>query len=297
MNALLVIIVTYNALKWIDKCVNSVCQSSVGADLFIVDNGSKDGTAEYIKQSYPFVTLIERKENLGFGKANNIGIEYALKNKYDYVYLLNQDAWVLPDTFRVMIDAHIKQPEYGILSPVQLTASMDRFDKNFDRICKMEKRQCSILEDLYFGKDGISSITCVMAAHWLISRQCLLKVGGFSPAFPHYDEDDNYAERALYKGFKIGIVSKAKAVHDREYRVYNKDFLMYKSYVDSIRLLSSINETPSRPWYVCFRLTLWCSIKYKSLKPLTNFIKLLKQRGTIKRFKLESYKDTAFLTI
>ena len=283
-------------MKWIDKCIGSIYLSTVKADIFVVDNGSDDKTAEYIKSHFPSVILIESQENLGFGKANNLGMKYALENEYDYIYLLNQDAWVMPDTFQIMIEAHIKHPEYGILSPIQLTASMDRFDNNFARICRLEKRKCNLLENLFFHSGCVSDITCVMAAHWLISRQCLTKVGGFSPVFPHYDEDDNYAERVLYKGFKVGIVHEAKAVHDREYREYSNDFLMYKSYVDWIRLLSSVNKgSTTNPWLACLKTALWLSVRFKSMKPLGYYMKLLKQKSSIKRFRLESYKDSAFL--
>ena len=49
----LVIIVTYNAMKWIDRCLGSVQSSLVGTDTFVVDNGSTDGTQEYINEHYP----------------------------------------------------------------------------------------------------------------------------------------------------------------------------------------------------------------------------------------------------
>lgn len=292
---LLVVIVTYNAMRWAERCFDSLRKSTVVPDVFVVDNGSTDGTQEYIKKNYPEVLFQQSKENLGFGKANNLGMQYALDNDYDYVYLLNQDAWVMPDTFQIMIDAHKKNSEYGILSPVQVVATKDKFDKNFGIICRLERRKCNLLDNLYFGTNAISDITCVMAAHWLVSRDCLYRVGGFSPAFPHYDEDDNYAERAVCKGFKIGIVHGTMAVHDRENREYSRDFLIYKSYINSIRTLSSIHSCVKYPWLSCAKVALWNSIKYFSLKPICNFMKLLHQRNYIKKCKNESLNDCAFL--
>lgn len=73
MKELLVIIVTYNAMKWIDTCIRSVLSSSYHADIFIVDNGSKDGTIRHIKEKYTQVIFKQSTTNLGFGKANNIG--------------------------------------------------------------------------------------------------------------------------------------------------------------------------------------------------------------------------------
>ena len=121
-NKILVIIVTYNAMKWAEKCFTSLRNSSVTSDVIVVDNGSTDGSQEFIHEHFPEVELIENKENLGFGRANNIGLRKALEDKYEYAYLLNQDAWVLPNTFEELIAVSEKHPEYGVLSPMQLKA-------------------------------------------------------------------------------------------------------------------------------------------------------------------------------
>ena len=68
-------------MTWIDRCVKSLFASSLENDIYIVDNGSNDGTKDYIKTNYPFVKLFESDENLGFGKANNIGLTYEVCNK------------------------------------------------------------------------------------------------------------------------------------------------------------------------------------------------------------------------
>ena len=105
MRKILVIIVTYNGMKWIDRCLGSVYASGMPADVIVIDNGSSDGTPEYVGKQFPEAVLISTGENHGFGKANNIGFSYALEKGYDYVYLLNQDAWIFPDTFSRLVDA------------------------------------------------------------------------------------------------------------------------------------------------------------------------------------------------
>ena len=67
----------------------------------------------------------------------------------------------------------------------------------------------------------------MMASHWMISRGCLQKVGGFSPAFIMYGEDDNYIDRARWHGYLCGVVPAASAVHDRADRPSNKDQRMF----------------------------------------------------------------------
>ena len=110
MNAILIVIVTYNAMRWIDKCLSSVNCSNVQSDIFVVDNCSTDGTPDYIAQHYPDAILIRSPKNLMFGKGNNVGLRYALENGYDYVYLLNQDAWLMPDTLGKLVETHCAHP-------------------------------------------------------------------------------------------------------------------------------------------------------------------------------------------
>ena len=102
---ILAIVVTYNGMKWVDRCLGSLVMSRTPADVIVIDNGSQDGTQEYIAENYPEVKLVSTGENFGFGKANNIGLKHALEKGYEYVYLLNQDAWVYPDTLGVLMEA------------------------------------------------------------------------------------------------------------------------------------------------------------------------------------------------
>ena len=128
---ILVVVVTFNAMRWVERCFDSLASSKIKLDVFVVDNGSTDGTQQFIRDNYPMITIKQSAENLGFGQANNIGLRYAVDHNYDYVYLLNQDAWVLSDTIENMVGCLERQPEYGILSPIQMSEEADEFDRNF----------------------------------------------------------------------------------------------------------------------------------------------------------------------
>ena len=128
---LFVIVVTYKGKRWYDHCFTSLRNSTIPIQTIVVDNASNDGTVEYIKENYPEIILIESKENLGFGKANNMAMRYALDHECDYVFLLNQDAWLVQSNcIRQLVDLSEKHPEYGILSPMHLSA--DRLKINMD---------------------------------------------------------------------------------------------------------------------------------------------------------------------
>ena len=116
MVSIYTIIVTYNGLKWYDRCFGSLRTSDVPVHTVVIDNASSDGSVAYIREHFPEVTVIEEKENLGFAKANNVGMRYALDHGADYVFLLNQDAWIVqPDTLARMIGISERHPEYPSL--------------------------------------------------------------------------------------------------------------------------------------------------------------------------------------
>ena len=92
-----IIIVTYNAEKYIKDCLGSVFSflpKELDVTVIIIDNNSSDGTIEFIKENYPQIKLMENKENLGFAGGNNLGMKCAIDRGADYIYLLNQDTIV-----------------------------------------------------------------------------------------------------------------------------------------------------------------------------------------------------------
>lgn len=216
-----VIIVTYKGKQWYDRCFTSLRESTVPVQAIVVDNASNDGTAEYIREHYPEILLIENKENLGFGRANNIGMRYALDHECDYVFLLNQDAWVENDTFEKLVTLHLKHSEYGILSPIHLNAEKTGIEKGLiNYLADRRITDKSLFEDLYFGRlKEVYDTRYVNAAAWLLPRKTLETVGGFDPIFSHYGEDDNYLQRVLYHQMKVGICPLCLVVHDTDRRI------------------------------------------------------------------------------
>jgi len=221
INKIFAIIVTYNGKQWYDQCFGSLRTSEIPINVVVIDNASSDDTVDYIKQNYPEVHLIVSDRNLGFGQANNKGMRYALDNGTDYVFLLNQDAWIEPNTIKELVDAHKKQPEYGVLSPIHLNAQKTTIEKGLIVYLSTTRHTPNeLISDFYLGlKKEIYDTNYVNAAAWLLPGKTLETVGGFDPLFYHYGEDDNYLSRVFYHGFKVGIVPKVTICHDTERRV------------------------------------------------------------------------------
>lgn len=221
-----VIIVSYNFEPWIYKCLNSLRSSTLKLNIVVVDNSSQDKTCEIIKNEFPEITLFENKQNLGFGKANNIGIEYAIKNGFDYVFLLNQDAWIEADAMDSLLEAAVKHKEYGILSPIHLNGKGADFDKGFANYLSLNS-----LEDVKNTKTQIINTKFVNAAMWLIPLSVIKETGGFAPLFSHYGEDVNLAQRIRKNGYKIGVITSAIGYHDREFREVSREKYFYSEFV------------------------------------------------------------------
>ena len=237
MSSLLVIIVTYNAMRWANRCFNNLRLSNYPVDVFVVDNGSEDGTQEFITNNFPDVTFYQSNENLGFGRANNLGLKYAIEKGYKFVYLLNQDAWVDENVFDDLIKIKEDYPEFGVLSPMQLTGDGSQLDRNF-RFNVDEKRCPNMLRDIDSHQEkDVYETSFVMAAHWFLAIDDLKKVGLFSPAFSHYGEDGNLVARFKYWGYKIGVCPKLRAYHDRQYREVSPEkrlYLCFTSFLESV---------------------------------------------------------------
>ena len=238
MANVLVMIVTYNALKWIQRCLRSVEKSSLPADVVVIDNGSTDGTLPLIRTDFPGTRIIETGENLGFGAANNIGLRIALEEGYEFVYLLNQDAWLEKDTLEKLIAAH--KADWGVLSPMQMDAR-GRRDKRFDRKCG---KFIDAALGGYHNDKLVVEVPFVMAAHWLLSRRAVETVGGFSPAFKQYGEDDNWLHRLHYHKLMCGVVPAAQAVHDRAGRRPSREKKMQLKCISTVVKVSD----PNRSW-------------------------------------------------
>jgi len=227
-----VILVTYNGAKWINKCLESLFHSTVPLKIIVIDNASGDDTREKVKDGFPGVDLIESSVNLGVCKGNNIGIKKAYDLGATHFFLLNQDAWVEPDTIGKLVARQQRDMGYGVLSPLHLNGEGNALDFNFST-CIIPSKCSGLYSDFCLNKlkDTIYKVDFVNSAAWLLSRQCIEKVGGFNPSFFQYGDDDNYIHRVHYFGFKVGIYPLTKIFHDRENRsesVYDEPFERFK---------------------------------------------------------------------
>lgn len=254
-----VIVVTYKGRQWYDRCFTSLRESTIPVQTIVVDNASNDGSVEYIREHYPEILLIESKENLGFGKGNNLALRYAYEQGCDYVFLLNQDTWLDDaDAINKLVTLSQKHPDFGILSPMHIAPDK----RSLNMMLELGRTVCTerILSDLYCGTvKEIYRTNYVNAAAWLLPRKTLSILGGFDPLIFHYGEDDDYLNRARYHGVKVGVCLEPQIVHDHKTGVYKawSDKLARNADVDDLEVFLDIN-TPfdyhalRRSWFFRF---------------------------------------------
>ena len=211
-----VIIVTYKGRQWYDRCFTSLRQSTMPVQTIVVDNSPGEDDVKYIREHFPEVVALKSEQNLGFGKGNNLAMKYAREQNADYVFLLNQDTWLIDkDMFAKLVSISEKYPEYGILSPLHVKADENTLGMMLEY--QTNNTSSMMLNDLLKGEIAdVYATNFVNAAAWLLPRKTLEVVGGFDPIYQHYEEDDDYLNRVRYHGLKIGVCPSIRLVHDHQ---------------------------------------------------------------------------------
>jgi GT2 family glycosyltransferase len=209
------VIVTYNGMKWIDKCLEHITKQ---CEVVVVDNNSNDQTVDFISKNYPKVWLLRQESNLGFGGANNVGISYAINKGGEAVFLLNQDVYVQQDCIENLIKAYSRNKEFGVISPIHFNGDGNALDYSFQKVTYMSPLISDLITRNFSQK--IYDFKFMNAAAWFIPKEVLSIVGGFDPLFFMYGEDDNYCQRILYHNFKIGVIPDAFIYHDSDNNNY-----------------------------------------------------------------------------
>lgn len=246
------IIVTYNALKWIDKCISSLMNSTLRINIVVVDNCSKDETISYINNHFPEVHIISNPENHGFGGANNQGIVYAYQKGATHFILLNQDAWVHSDTIEKLVKIQSSQ-NLDLVSPIHLNGRGDSMDGEFYRKFICNDAGNEIISNSLLGRnvEYYYSQKTIPAAAWSLTRKTIEDIGGFDPLFFHYGEDSNYIQRLLYHKKKIAVNPNCFINHDRIYHGNVKVFNKQSTLSGLLSIYLDINKRPLSDYICC----------------------------------------------
>jgi GT2 family glycosyltransferase len=211
-----VAIVTFNGANWIRGCLESLRSSIQAVHIVVVDNCSTDITCQLVEQHYPEVELVRSSVNHGFGVGNNIAIARLLHQGCDKIFLLNQDAYVLPDTIELLRKFLDEHEDFGAVSPLHCSPSKHHVDmKTFRGYLGVGSPD--FCDDAVMGRaQSHYQIKGINAAAWLVRSEVFRHVGGFDPLFFMYGEDDDLLERMKDHGIRFGLLPRARIVHLRQ---------------------------------------------------------------------------------
>lgn len=230
-----VVIVNYNVKDLLVSCLASL-QASLkqvsplgeGTEIIVVDNDSTDGSIDYAEPMFPQVRFIRLGENLGFGKANNVGFREALEKGADYILCLNPDTLISEDTMRVMLEYMNTNPDVGLAGCKLLNAdgtfqlSCRRgFPTPWASFCKVFGLQALFPKSPLFAQynqtfrseDETYAVDAVGGAFMFIRNDALRTIEGFDEDFFMYGEDLDLCYRIQQAGWKIMYVHTTSIIH------------------------------------------------------------------------------------
>ncbi len=221
-----VVIVSWNAQAYVRECLESLCipERQAFTEIIVVDNASSDATSRMVKEQFPAVKLIQNEANLGFAKANNLGLSLC---KGRYVCLVNSDVRVLAGCVEKMLEYMERNPSVGLLGPAMVGAdfqvrrscmklptlwnslcyalALDSLFKSFAMFSSFLMRD--------FRHDLTSDVEVLNGWFWMVRRQALDQVGGLDERFFMYGEDVDWCKRFADAGWRIVFFPEAKAIH------------------------------------------------------------------------------------
>lgn len=231
---LTVIIVNWNGAKFLPKCLNSIIDNPPGVayEIVVVDNDSRDGSAEWLKSDECLKLLgpiqysfIESGSNLGFGKANNIAIE---RSTAPFVFLLNPDTLVRPHSIDLLLESLTSEKNAGAVAPklfnqdgslqpsawyfppTPLTIVLENF-----RLYKLlsPRYRANKLLFSHWNHNERRPVPIVWGAAIMFDGTVLRQLKGFDPDFKMYGEDMDLCIRLAKTGKQLIFIPEAEIIH------------------------------------------------------------------------------------
>ncbi len=221
-----IIIISYNTKQLLQNALNTIySQISSQIEIIVVDNDSQDESPQMVKKYFPNVKLIKNKQNLGFSRANNQGIEHS---QGEYILLLNSDTLTQKGALQTIIDFMDSNPQVGIASPKLLNGdgSIQPNGGSLPNIVSLIS-WATFLDDLPLIKhlipqyhqthpeffNSTKPIGWISGAAMVLRRQTLKDIGNLDENIFMYSEDTELCLRAQKANWKIYTIASASVIH------------------------------------------------------------------------------------
>lgn len=268
-----VIIVSYNTKDMTLQCIKSIYEHTINVEfeVILVDNASVDNTVDGVKEAYPMVTVIENNENVGFGKANNVGVQYASGK---YLFFLNSDTLLLNNALFLYLsffEKYRKELNIGCLGSIlydmtgNVTHSFQCFP-TFSSVIGRTIKWYLKVEPLFYEKSEIAEmkkyiyVDYITGADLFMPKKLFTSLNGFNPSFFMYYEETYLQYQVHLLGLKRYIIDTPRILH-----------LEGASYENCISNKKRIDMDRSLFLYLTFR---YSRFKVSLFRPIYFFLRL-----------------------
>ncbi len=264
-----VIIVNWNTKELLRDSLASIAEKTRGvtAETIVVDNASSDGSAEMVRSEFPSVRLVEAGDNLGFGRANNLGAKEA---RGEYLFFLNSDTVLINDAITELASVMRSKPDCGI-------AGGNLTDREGKAIHSHSMALPGPSADLFrlikgwprfrYGKNWtynharrVLSVAYVTGADLMIRKDIFERAGGFDPDFFMYYEETELTNRVRKMGFRAYSVPNARITHVKGASLENLESVKSVVYTSKYRYMRKVFG-PSGPVRAHVAFNLFCAVK------------------------------------
>jgi N-acetylglucosaminyl-diphospho-decaprenol L-rhamnosyltransferase len=217
-----VIVASHNAREYIERCVGAL--AAARRDVIVVDSASSDGTAEFLRERFPDVRVVQLAENRGYGAALNEGMGLVDAR---YFLLMNGDAWPKPGAIEELLDFAESQQRAGVIGPRLLNpdGTLQPSVRGFPTLWRLateylflrwlapRSRALNAFYSAGFDHRSVRDAEFLVGAVLLVRREALDEIGTFDTSFFMFNEEVDFCYRARDAGWRVVFYPGAQFVH------------------------------------------------------------------------------------
>jgi len=215
-----VVVPVHNRRALTDRFLRSFAEVEyANYKIFIIDDGSTDGTSQWLAEEHPDVVVLAGNGDLWWTGATNLGVQHALANRFDFVLTINNDALVRPDFLSRLVHSAVEHPRAIVGCRLHDSLQPDRIWALGGEVRWRDGRPFHIHKPQTIDSDErLRAVDILPGCGVLIPADCLREIGLFdAERYPHYHADSEFTWRAKRAGYQILVDTQAIVWYDTDH--------------------------------------------------------------------------------
>lgn len=230
---ILVSVLNYNNFKSTKSCIYSILKSNFkNLEILIVDNKSTDNSFIHLKEEFMEIKCIQSSFNGGYAAGHRMSVNYAIKNNFEFIWILNNDLTVRKNTLQELINAYNKMGIglYGSITLKSENPDIVNFGGGTSDDIKSPLRYNDFegfTLEKYNSTVGERKVQCIEGSSFLIPLEIIKKYGFMKEDFFMYGEETDYCYRLKKKGINSFLITSSIVIHCGEGSFFNSPIVRY----------------------------------------------------------------------